>query len=82
MRMCLLRKVAGFNPQIKDLKIIYIQYVRSVLEQSYVLWIGSLTQENIENLERVQKIAPCMYIILCDSFLNYEVACTLGTSNP
>ena len=37
MKMCLLRKVASFKPPRKDLRIIYIQYVRSILEQSCVV---------------------------------------------
>ena len=68
--MCLLRKVASFKPSRNDLKLIYIQYVRSILEQSCVVWHSSLTQENCEDLERVQKSA--IRIILGKSYENYE----------
>ena len=71
-RMCLLRAVSNFNPPKNDLKIIYIQYVRSLLEQSCVLWHGSLTEEDRDNIERVQKNA--LRVILKDSFVNYEHA--------
>ena len=56
-RMELLRKVANFSTSIDDKRIIYILYVRSILEQSSVVWHSSLTKENIEDLERVQKSA-------------------------
>ena len=69
-RMCLLRAVSSFNPPSSDLKLIYIQYVRSLLEQSCVVWHASLTQEDKENIERVQKNA--LRIILKISYINYE----------
>ena len=56
-RMELLRKVANFSTSIEDKKEIYVLYVRSVLEQSSVVWHSSLTKENCEDLERVQKCA-------------------------
>ena len=70
MRMCLLRKVASFKPSRKDLKLIYIQYVRSILEQSCVVWHGSLTAENKVDLERVQKNAP--RIILRNDYTRHK----------
>ena len=72
MRMCLLRKVACFKPPRKDLKLIYIQYVRSILEQSCVVWHGRLTSENKEDIERVQKNA--LRIILKNEYSEYETA--------
>ena len=51
-RMCLLRVVSNFNPPQNDLKILYIKYVRSLLEQSCVLWHGSLTEEDREKREK------------------------------
>ena len=38
-RMQLLRKNASFGASIEDLKTIYILNVRSVLEQSFIVWI-------------------------------------------
>ena len=37
-RMCLLRKVASFKPSRQNLRLIYIQYIQSILEQSCVVW--------------------------------------------
>ena len=56
MRMCLLRKVSTFKPPMQDLRLIYIQYVRSILEQSCVIWHSSLTMEQREDIERIKKI--------------------------
>ena len=42
-RMRLLTTVASFSPQTADLKAIYKTYIRSVLEQSAVVWHSGLT---------------------------------------
>ena len=68
--MQLLRKVAEFSTSIEDKKTIYILYIRSILEQSSVVWHSSQTQENCEDLERVQKAA--VKIILGTNYDNYE----------
>ena len=69
-RMQLLRQVSSFNASIQDLKEIYILFVRSILEQSAVVWHSSLTQENSDDLERVQKTA--VKIILKNQYQGYE----------
>ena len=56
-RLELLRKVASFSTAWEDLKCIYILYVRSILEQSCVVWLSSLTEDNSNDLERIQKHA-------------------------
>ena len=71
-RMQLLRKVAEFGAPYEDLKSIYILFVRSLLEQSAPVWHSSLSKENIEDLERVQKSA--LKIILQDKFKGYKHA--------
>ena len=55
-RMELLRRVSKFTASIDEKRNIYILYVRSVLEQSCTVWHSSLTEENSNNLERVQKL--------------------------
>ena len=47
-------------------------YIRSILEQSSVVWHSSLTQENSEDLERVQKAS--VKLILGRNYENYEDA--------
>ena len=74
-RMELLRKVASFTSSIKDLRNIYILYIRSILEQSCVVWHSSLTEENKQDLERVQKSA--VKIMLGKKYKDYENALEL-----
>ena len=38
IRMQLLNRAAGFTTNISDLKSIYLTFVRSILEQSAVVW--------------------------------------------
>ena len=71
-RMQLVRKIASFNVPMEDLKHIYIIFVRSLLEQSCTVWHSMLTQENRDDLERVQKSA--LKIILDQKFKSYENA--------
>ena len=71
-RMELLRKVASFTNSIRELRNIYILYVRSILEQSCVVWHSSLTEENKQDLERVQKCA--VKIMLGTRYKDYDNA--------
>ena len=71
-RMVILRKLSEFGAPTGDLKTIYISYIRSVLEQSAVVWHTSLTEQNISDLERVQKSAT--KIILKNSYIDYQNA--------
>ena len=49
-------KVSTFKPPMQDIRLIYIQYFRSMLEQSCVIWHSSLTMEQREDIERIKKI--------------------------
>ena len=69
-RMELLRKVSNFNPPLEDLKIIYFLFVRSILEQSATVWHSSLTKENSDDIERVQKSA--VKIMLGNKYIGYQ----------
>ena len=68
-RMELLRRVAGFDASVEDLKQIYFLFVRSQLEQSAVVWHSSLSEDNKSDLERVQKSA--LKIILRENYKGY-----------
>ena len=68
--MELLRRVASFGTPAEDLKIIYTLFIRSLLEQSATVWHSSLTEENINDLERVQKTA--IKVILQDKYTGYK----------
>ena len=69
-RMQLLHNVATFTKETKDLKSIYITYIRPVLEQSSIVWHSSLTKENCDNLERVQRSA--IRLIMGRKNFNYK----------
>ena len=68
--MQILRRVASFGASDSDMKDIYILFVRSLLEQSATVWHSSLSQQNISDLERVQKTA--LKIILGGRYRNYK----------
>ena len=54
------------------MKKIYILFIRSLLEQSATVWHSSLTQDNSDDLERVQKSA--FKIILNQRYKDYSNA--------
>ena len=74
-RMELLRKVASFGTNYEELKNIYILFVRSLLEQSATVWHSSLTEDNKNDLERVQKTA--LKVILGERYKTYNQALNL-----
>ena len=71
-RMELLRKVASFGTSREELKNVYVLFIRSLLEQSATVWHSSLTGENSNDLERVQKSA--LRVILGDKYMGYKNA--------
>ena len=71
-RMRLLHKLVDFGITQSDLVNIYTLYIRSILEQSCQVWHSSLTLENFQDLERVQKTA--LRIILQDEYMSYSNA--------
>ena len=74
-RMELLRRITHFGASWEELKNIYILYIRSLLEQSCTVWNSGLSEENIHDLERIQKSA-CK-LILQDSYKSYDNALKL-----
>ena len=69
-RMQLMYRAANFTNSREDLKAIYLTYIRSVLEQSAVVWHSSLTRKNRNDLERVQKAA--VRVILGKNYSTYK----------
>ena len=53
----MLRAASKFTRNKSVLKQIYYSRIRCKLEQSAAVWSSSLSQKNIEDLERVQKSA-------------------------
>ena len=71
-RMRILHQASKFSRNFQDLLVIYKSFIRSKLEQSASVWHSSLTKNNEDDLERVQKSA--LKVILKDKYLNYESA--------
>ena len=72
MRMKILHTAAKFTSNISDLKIIYNQYIRSVLEYGSNVWHSGLTQQNKSDIERLQKSS--LKIILKNNYQSYKHA--------
>ena len=71
-RLLLLRKASEYTNSNDDLKSIYISHIRSILEQSCVVWDMSLTEENKNDLERTQK--SFAKLVLNEDYKNYKNA--------
>ena len=68
--MQLLNRAASFTSSRSDLRSIYLTFIRSILEQSAVVWHSSLSTNNRRDLERVQKAA--VRVILGNNYTNYK----------
>ena len=56
-RIELLHKMTNFTTSQQDKLHIYKTYIRSVLEQSCVVWSAGISKQNERELERVQKVS-------------------------
>ena len=71
-RMKMLHVAGKFINNNRDLVYLYKTFIRSVLEFSAVIWHSSLSKNNINDIERVQKSA--VKIILKDKYQDYNSA--------
>ena len=71
-RMSLLTKLVHFGVPDTDLVLIYVLYIRSLLEYCAVLWHSTITEEEVNDLERVQKCAA--KVILQHRYTTYDEA--------
>ena len=70
--MTMLTKLEYVGVPTADLLDIYILYVRSLLEYCSVVWHSTLTGEQDQNIERVQKL--CLKVILGNNYQGYDSA--------
>ena len=75
MRMEILKKLYEFNVPTSQLVQIYKLFIRSVTEQSSVVWSSSITADESDDIERTQKVA--LRIILRDQYKSYNNALSL-----
>ena len=61
-RMTMLRKLYEFDIPKEDLVLIYTMYIRSVLEFNSNVWFSAISNEEREDIERVQRVA-CKVIL-------------------
>ena len=71
-RMIIIIKLKDFPIPMKDLTMIYCQFIRCMLEFNSNVWFSSITEEESEDLERVQRNA-CK-IMLGIHYTGYEEA--------
>ena len=71
-RLFLIRNLTKFPIPIKDLVTLYGQFIRTILEFNSNVWFSSITQEESDDLERVQK-SVCK-LLLNKSYTTYETA--------
>ena len=71
-RMQLLRSILAFGASKTEMVHLWKTFCRPILEQSCVVWHGSLTDENITDLERTQK--TFCKLVLQRKYENYENA--------
>ena len=69
-QMRLLHAAAAFTSNRKELKDILLTFVRSIIEQSAVVWHSSLSLKNMSDLERVQKAA--VRVIMGNNYSSYK----------
>jgi hypothetical protein len=70
--MIILKNLFHFNLPIEEMIDIYYLYIRSVVEQSAVVWHSSLTKGEQLDIERVQMVA--LRIILKEQYTGYSDA--------
>ena len=76
VRMIILRNLVHFEVSKKDQIQIYKMFIRSIVEQSCVVWSASITQEESRSLERIQKC--CLKLIYKEKYVTYENALRLS----
>ena len=69
-RMQLLYRSANFTSNRQDLRKIYLTFIRSVLENSAVVWHSGLSIKNRLALERVQKAA--VRLMMGGKYVDYK----------
>ena len=74
-KMWLLRRLKKLDIDIDIILDYYLKEIRPLAEHGAVIWSSGLTKSQSNDLEKIQKVA--FRIILEDSYLTYEVACTL-----
>ena len=73
--MAILRNLNSFHVPVYEMINIYCLYIRSVAEQTSLVWSSSITSGEENDLERIQKVA--LRIILKSEYVDYNTALSL-----
>ena len=75
-KLYFLRQLKRCNIPVCDLRIVYIQYIRPVIEYASPVWFSGLTKKQLDCLEKLQKKA-FRIILTYDYCINfsYELIC-------
>ena len=79
-KLWIIRRLKKYKLGIPTLLDVYVKEVRSLLEHGVPVWHSGLTRRQSAQIEKVQKTA--FKIILENSYLDYETACTLLSVEP
>ena len=79
-KMWLLRRLKKFKLEPEILLDYYLKEIRPLVEQGVAIWNSGITKSQVRDLENIQKVA--LKIILEDSYLSYNVACTIMNISP
>ena len=79
-KMWLLRRLKKFKLEPEVLLDYYLKEIRPLVEQGVAIWNSGITKSQVRDLEKIQKVA--LKIILEDSYLSYDVACTIMNISP
>ena len=72
-RMWLLRRMKTLNLELELILDYYLKEIRPLTEQGVVVWNSGLTKSQVNDLEKIQKVA--LTIILGGKYLKYEESC-------
>ena len=78
--MWLLRRLKKLGIENEIILDYYLKEIRPLVEHGAVIWSSGLTKSQSNELEKLQKVA--LRIILQDSYISYEVACTIFNILP
>ena len=79
-KMWLLRRLKSVKLESDVILDYYLKEIRPLAEHGVVIWNSGLTKGQINDLEKIQKVA--FRIILDESYTSYDVACTLLNVSP
>ena len=74
-KLWMLRRMMNLNLTIYEMFDVYSKEIRSLLEMAVPVWNSGLTNQQIYDIESIQKVA--MQIILQNKYVNYQSACQL-----